>query len=660
MPIIEIAKILVRRGQENQTGIPQLDSGEFGWAEDTEHLYIGKRVSDGATNDANTRILTEQDYTSFFTLLQGLNTGTAASVYQYRHDAADPSIDGTNYIASTVTSIQAKLDTLDPSVVDFAVDGVLAYGDGLGPALVNAINNLYKNTHPGKLQEARRRLLIPAGQFTITNTINLPPYTTLVGAGTGITVIEFQGGGNMFQTEDFSGNHTPGTMQSGGNSAQNVSISNMTLQYNSATTVLSQPSALIALNNVLNTNITNVEFKGWDYGMNPTAYAAGITMTSYNDGLTDGVLTENIYVDNCRFEGLTVGIQATGTVARSVINNNLFSDLTQGIVLTTDSAVLPGPTNFDISQNRFQRIVEDAIHIGANPSDIQGNNISSENYFIEVGNGASYDDNVNAVGSPVISFLSPGNKTVNDTFNRRSVADHNVHSGNYDFYYNTLVAGHTTIQDGGIYTDTISANVPTPVAAIPLNGADQAARIQYQITNADSELSRKGELLVNISADGYTSISDYYNYSESVIQVATGLQPALESDYDIFVIPTTSTFVYNGTTSSLAIVQEPGSWYFTTDNTTGPFAGKSALISRIRTDNSGNYVIYTISDNPQFNYSPSVNSGTYSLLFGTPVVDFAVNTSTMANNYIVVECSTSTSAIAVTDSVIEYSVNLQT
>jgi len=84
------------------------------------------------------------------------------------------------------------------------------------------------------------------------------------------------------------------------------------------------------------------------------------------------------------------------------------------------------------------------------------------------------------------------------------------------------------------------------------------------------------------------------------------------------------------------------------------------LISRIRTDNSGNYVIYTISDNPQFNYSPSVNSGTYSLLFGTPVVDFAVNTSTMANNYIVVECSTSTSAIAITDSVIEYSVNLQT
>ena len=44
MAIIEVAKIQVRRGQELQTGIPRLDPGEFGWAEDTEHLYIGKRI----------------------------------------------------------------------------------------------------------------------------------------------------------------------------------------------------------------------------------------------------------------------------------------------------------------------------------------------------------------------------------------------------------------------------------------------------------------------------------------------------------------------------------------------------------------------------------------------------------------------------------------
>ena len=46
MAVIEIAKIQVRRGQESVTGVPQLDPGELGWAEDTQHLYIGKRIVD--------------------------------------------------------------------------------------------------------------------------------------------------------------------------------------------------------------------------------------------------------------------------------------------------------------------------------------------------------------------------------------------------------------------------------------------------------------------------------------------------------------------------------------------------------------------------------------------------------------------------------------
>ena len=41
MAVVQISKIQVRRGEENQTGIPQLAGGEFGWAEDTENLYIG-------------------------------------------------------------------------------------------------------------------------------------------------------------------------------------------------------------------------------------------------------------------------------------------------------------------------------------------------------------------------------------------------------------------------------------------------------------------------------------------------------------------------------------------------------------------------------------------------------------------------------------------
>ena len=63
MAIISISRIQQRRGQANTgTGLPQLASGEFGWAIDTQELYIGNgAVSEGAPAVGNTRILTQLD-----------------------------------------------------------------------------------------------------------------------------------------------------------------------------------------------------------------------------------------------------------------------------------------------------------------------------------------------------------------------------------------------------------------------------------------------------------------------------------------------------------------------------------------------------------------------------------------------------------------------
>jgi len=57
MAVIQISKIQVRRGlQEN---LPQLDSGEFGWAIDTQRLFIGKgSLAEGAPTTGTTEILT--------------------------------------------------------------------------------------------------------------------------------------------------------------------------------------------------------------------------------------------------------------------------------------------------------------------------------------------------------------------------------------------------------------------------------------------------------------------------------------------------------------------------------------------------------------------------------------------------------------------------
>ena len=63
MAVVQISRIQVRRGQKNiGSGIPQLASGEIGWAVDTREMYIGNgSVAEGSPSVGNTKILTEFD-----------------------------------------------------------------------------------------------------------------------------------------------------------------------------------------------------------------------------------------------------------------------------------------------------------------------------------------------------------------------------------------------------------------------------------------------------------------------------------------------------------------------------------------------------------------------------------------------------------------------
>jgi len=57
MAIIEIAKIQVRRGEENVDGIPALEGGEFAWTVDTQKLFIGNgTLAEGAPETGVTQI----------------------------------------------------------------------------------------------------------------------------------------------------------------------------------------------------------------------------------------------------------------------------------------------------------------------------------------------------------------------------------------------------------------------------------------------------------------------------------------------------------------------------------------------------------------------------------------------------------------------------
>ena len=81
MAITQLSRIQLRRGKKED--LPQLSSGEMGWAIDTQQLYIGNgSLAEGAPEVGNTLILTEDtDLISAFEqyTYQGNNSLTIAT-----------------------------------------------------------------------------------------------------------------------------------------------------------------------------------------------------------------------------------------------------------------------------------------------------------------------------------------------------------------------------------------------------------------------------------------------------------------------------------------------------------------------------------------------------------------------------------------------------
>jgi hypothetical protein len=511
MSIIEIGRIQIRRGQEGQNGVPQLEPGELGWAQDTEHLYIGKRISEGASDDNNTRILTENDINNIFSLLNITSTATVTSSYKYRSE--------TSYISSATIArfLQRKLDE-SVSLEDFGVVPSFTATD-ISSQFQLAVNTLYYNSTWTSYarQDSRRELIIPPGNYFITSAIRLPPYATLIGQGPELTKLTLASSTtNIFKTIDADGNtYESGLMQSGIKRARAVSIKNLTLEY-SPSHISNNP--LVAVDNVLDFSIENCILRTAftatstsTYGLVNAGIGVGIRGTGGGLGSGDTNLCENVRINNCRLDGLNIGVRGTGTVVRPTVTESVFSNLQRGVEFYTTN-LLPGPSNGIIKDNRFENIVRESIFVGENPAQYRTNHISENNFFIQAGNGTGLDDRIttSSNSTAIIKFNSQGNKSINDYFHRRTVGNQSSST----FYYAPLVQGYALVNSVELTTSTIIATNETIVTKIPLTGADQYVTIKYQLFNSNH--SRKGELELNIASDGYPMLTDNYTFTETV------------------------------------------------------------------------------------------------------------------------------------------------
>jgi hypothetical protein len=533
MAVIEIAKIQVRRGQENQTGIPQLAGGEFAWAADTEKLYIGLKREDGGARDANIQILTEND----FRLMTNLMSAAALNAdYTWEQPTegedtnarAITSLDNTFGNSVTRTS-QDKLDDF-VSIADFGV--ISSTTNDWTQTIQNAIDHLFLDKHVlggttstydvnGTLKY-NKKLYFPAGIYRVGGTINIPRNAVIVGEGIDKTIIEvITTGSGVFRTVDYDGrrNESPyapsntfqgrfdasGTIEATWSITypgrpKNIHIEGMTLQH-STSTVVNGSLSFISLDCVDNAVIRDVKFQGLETWATPSAGPnyVGVDIRGYSALLT----SENILIDNCQFSGLYYDVKSNYETNHIVIQNSSFTSSTFGIAFSTTTNVLAsnGPTYNRMLNNKFQDIYNQGIFVGSNLSGAPTFHVVENNSFVRVGDQGNNIEGTSTVGTSVIKFATAGNASVNNYFGREKF--HNLKLGTpadiWSTYY-PLIDGRATIDLNSVTTGTALAFADTPIMRLPITGNSQYLQLKYTAISTETvdDIHRFGTLQIYV------------------------------------------------------------------------------------------------------------------------------------------------------------------
>jgi len=522
MAVVEISRIQVRRGQENQTGVPTLAGGEFGWAADTEHLYIGLRKDDGGARDANVRILTEND---LFNIIS-----TADTSYEYRGNSIGVQ-DGKHITATDlyptgfIRSIRDKEDDT-VSIKDFGVYGDKGSNEDVAASFQLAINNLFLEplqTNGGNYGKHSAKVLhLPAGIYNIDTTIYIPKYTTLVGEGIGKTIINLTSNDiSAFQTKDSNNNLFP-SIDSGVGRPSNIHIEGMTIQYSTTTDKL-RTLSLLNLDCSQNTVIRNVGFVGNSNAnstLTTTSTHIGINLrgTASSGGL-DYLTTENLLIDNCQFTGLYHGIYSDYDVKYITIQQSLFQNSVRGISFNDDIKGNVGPCWGTIKDNLFKSIGEQAIYCGFSPESAGSHHISTQNKFYDVGN---YGGGELTPYTSIIKFFTEGNSSINDYFDRQEYQMDTLGSGGR---YYPLVEGRSVFMDEFVRVRGVGGTEDyQSILVYPTSNGGQQILLKYNLFYGDYDnditsptyktpkffVDRMGECKINLQNG---SITDDYTYN---------------------------------------------------------------------------------------------------------------------------------------------------
>ena len=517
MAVVQISRIQVRRGKKGQTNLPQLASGELGWAVDSQELYIGNgSVSEGAPQVGNTKILTTAD-----------NIFDIADQYEYRNN---DSIIQTGATARTpiTESIQNHLDK-EVYISNFgaAHDATIIQT----AALQRAIDNQFLNTKT--TPENRQIIKLAPGLYRIDNSLKLPPYTTLVGAGKDKTIIEQTTNNPIFITVNGSstaGNYDETTALSSANQAKNISVSGMTLRFENAASNIYNTA--ISLQSSLDGHFYDLKLKGYWDGDGAQAASIGINIKSFSGPVRS---KQNIF-ENIQVEGFAYGVNSSFDIEDNTFRDIHFSTLLNGVRLGngmpavdyTDAAdiadkladgVAYGPVNNLFENCTFKEIFGQGFIVNKGT-----NNVSKNNRYFDVGNEGGTSATTT---TSIVKFDQVGNLTIDDWFERTydlsynqtyvNVSSANSINSNSDitgpkylpeiegiFNYNqSFVHNITTISTNGNWVTGFR---------LPANQS-RSFQIPYQYNSVQVNGTKQGTLYVLIDKENDTiSVTDDFEY----------------------------------------------------------------------------------------------------------------------------------------------------
>ncbi len=490
MAVVQISRIQIRRGQKNQgSGIPQLASGELAWAVDTQELFIGNgSVAEGAPYVGNTKVLTTND-----------NILDLFEQYQYKKN--DPTIQtGADSNYPVLRSIQERLDERVSVAAFGAVGDQGSTDDTL--AIQRAIDNLYLNPSSVGLPQGRFILDFGPGVYTVSSTIYIPSYCSIIGAGQGRTVINYTGTGSAF--EFVNDTSTPGSYASiststFSNQCKHVLLKGFTLNISSANTTG------LKLNAVRNSIFDDIGINGsWELADSLETNSIAIGMYAFSAAVTSA--SNQFY--NVTFRNFSYGVFAKQDIINNNFENCTFEHLYMGVSFgvganLTSTGEQYGPRNNSISDSTFDFVRRQGIKI-ANGS----GNTSTANRFVKVGN-----DNASSTLNPVygqIEFDSIGNSSIQDIFDRGDA----LATTNLTTPYVGEVVGQTA------FTNVITrkVNIVQAGSFINLFRLPIANKIGYEIEYVYQSTShsrmRRGKILVAIdNVNNNVQLVDEYEYT---------------------------------------------------------------------------------------------------------------------------------------------------